>query len=70
VRAEQLLDWVVASCESQGLALHVMDSAALDQVAALLAGEPAARRAQARSASTAAGVHRSDAPDWDYALDL
>jgi hypothetical protein len=63
--ADRVRSLVEATCAEQGVPVYVTDRAVVDQVAVLLSADRDRRRAQARSASTAAGraVVRSATPD-------
>lgn len=58
----QLAAFVTASCEAQGLPLHVQDPASLRTVAKLLGGMPAEGGEQARSAVAPSAGDRLDPP--------
>ena len=63
VPADQLLAWVTASTEAQGLSVRVTDPATVERVRALLTGG-APRPVPARGARPRDGARlRSDAPD-------
>jgi hypothetical protein len=67
--AVQVAALVERTCAEQGVPVHVVDRATVDQVVALLGRTDAGGRAQARSASTAPAPAGSEAPDRTHAVD-